>query len=210
MISSKSESSGAKDIDYVKMYEGKQLQLTVYMSVMVELLKRKYPDKKIIPTGMYYYRVYDPIIEEMDEEKLEQKRVESSRLSGLVNQEEESRELMDGKTGLVTPVRYKKDGELDSRNTALVSTEELEQISRFVREKMMDIGESIIQGKIEMNPEKGELHSPCNFCDYRSVCQFESGLGGNAYRIGSKLDKQEAKELILETSKKNPEGGENA
>ena len=198
--------SGAKDIDYVKMYEGKQLQLTVYMSVMVELLKRKYPDKKIIPTGMYYYRVYDPIIEEIDEEKLEQKRVESSRLSGLVNEEEESRELMDGKTGLVTPVRYKKDGELDSRNTTLVSTAELEQISQFVREKMIDIGENIIHGQIEMNPEKGEIHSPCNFCDYRSVCQFEAGLGGNAYRFGSKLDKQEAKTLILGTDENQTRG----
>ncbi|MGN0153876.1 MAG: PD-(D/E)XK nuclease family protein [Lachnospiraceae bacterium] len=207
--------SGAKDIDYVKMYEGKQLQLTVYMSVMLELLKRKYPDKQIVPTGMYYFRIYDPIVEATDEEKIEQERIAGSRLSGLVNDEEESLELMDGKTGLVTPVRYKKDGELDSRNTTLVTTEELYQISQFVREKMIDIGEDIIHGQISMNPEKGELNSPCNFCDYKSVCRFEPGVGGNAYRIGSKLEKQEAKSLICkkEDLKKDnlmKEGGENA
>lgn len=199
--------SGSKDIDFVKMYEGKQLQLTVYMSVMIELLQRQYPDKIIIPTGMYYYRIYDPIIEETEEEKLEQKRIESSRLTGLVNREEQSLTLMDKKTGLVTPVKYKKDGELDSRNSALVSTEDLMQISGFVRNKMIDIGENIIRGQIEMNPEKGEINSPCNFCDYKSVCRFESGLGGNAYRIGSKLDKQEAKDIILNKEEK---GGENA
>lgn len=199
--------SGAKDIDYVKMYEGKQLQLTVYMSVMIELLKRQYPDKKIIPTGMYYYRIYDPIIEETQEEKLEQRRIESSRLTGLVNEEEQSLMLMDKKTGLVTPVRYKKDGELDSRNSALVSTDDLIKISEFVRDKMIDIGENIIQGQIDMNPEKGEINSPCNFCDYKSVCRFESGLGGNTYRIGSGMDKQEAKDIIL---KKAEMGGENA
>lgn len=199
--------SGSKDIDFVKMYEGKQLQLTVYMSVMTELLQRQYPDKKIIPTGMYYYRIYDPVIEETEEEKLEQKRIESSRLSGLVNREEQSLILMDEKTGLVTPVKYKNDGELDSRNSALVSTEDLMQISGFVRNKMIDIGENIIRGQIEMNPEKGEINSPCNYCDYRSVCRFESGLGGNAYRIGSKLDKQEAKDIILNREEK---GGENA
>lgn len=199
--------SGSKDIDFVKMYEGKQLQLTVYMSVMTELLQRQYPDKKIIPTGMYYYHIYDPVIEETEEEKLEQKRIESSRLSGLVNREEQSLMLMDEKTGLVTPVKYKKDGELDSRNSALVSTEDLMQISGFVRNKMIDIGENIICGQIEMNPEKGEINSPCNFCDYRSVCHFESGFGGNAYRIGSKLDKQEARDIILNREEK---GGENA
>lgn len=198
--------SGAKDIDYVKMYEGKQLQLTVYMSVMLEMLKREYPDKKIIPTGMYYYHIQDPIIEENDEDKLEQKRIESSRLSGLVNGDETSRELMDGKSGLVTPVKYKKDGELDSRNNALVTTEELTQISHFVREKMIDIGENIVSGKISMNPEKGEHNCPCNFCDYKSVCRFEAGLGGNAYRVGSQMDKKEAKECILNTGDEEREG----
>ena len=198
--------SGAKDIDYVKMYEGKQLQLTVYMSVMLEMLQREYPGKKIIPTGMYYYHIQDPIIEENDEDKLEQKRIESSRLSGLVNGDETSRELMDGKSGLVTPVKYKKDGELDSRNNALVTTEELTQISHFVREKMIDIGENIVSGKISMNPEKGEHNCPCNFCDYKSVCRFEAGLGGNVYRIGSQMDKKEAKEVILNTEGEEREG----
>ncbi len=190
--------SGAKDIDYVKMYEGKQLQLTVYMSVMLEFLQRKYPDKKIIPTGMYYYHIYDPIIEEMDETKLEQKRIESNRLTGLVNEDDTCLDLMDAKTGSVTPVRYKKDGDFDSRNTALVSTEELEKISTFIRNKMMKIGEQIIQGEIAMNPEKGELSSPCNYCDYKNICRFEPGLGGNAYRIAPQIDRNEAKQFILE------------
>lgn len=200
--------SGAKDIDYVKMFEGQQLQLTVYMSVMKELLEKQYPNKKVIPTGMYYYHIYDPIIEGTDEDKIEQKRQESNRLSGLVNEDETSRNLMDGKTGLVTPVRYKKDGDLDSRNNTLVTTEELQQISRFVRDKMLEIGEDIIHGRIEMNPEKGELHSPCNFCDYSNVCRFEPGLPGNAYRIRPQMKGQEAKEQILE--KGRDEGGENA
>lgn len=196
--------SGAKDIDYVKMYEGKQLQLTVYMSVMVELLKREYPDKQIIPTGMYYYHIYDPIVEEVEEQAVENQRIKESRLSGLVNENEESRDLMDGKTGLVTPVNYKADGSLGARNSALVSTEDLFKISEFVREKMIGIGEEMIQGNISMNPEKGEHNSPCNYCDYKSICRFEAGFGGNAYRIGSGLNKEEAKNLILAT------GGENA
>lgn len=200
--------SGAKDIDYVKMYEGRQLQLTVYMSVMMEWLQKKYPDKKIIPTGMYYYHIYDPIIEETDETKLEQKRIESSRLAGLVNKEEESLRLMDGKTGLVAPVNYKKDGELGSVNKALVSEEDLAQISEFVRNKMIEIGTDITHGQIEMNPEKGEYNSPCNLCDYKSICRFESGLGGNAYRIGTQLDKEEVKNRILKKEQKK--GGENA
>ena len=57
-----------------------------------------------------------------------------------------------------------------------------------------------------MNPEKGEHNCPCNFCDYKSVCRFEAGLGGNVYRIGSQMDKKEAKEVILNTEGEEREG----
>lgn len=200
--------SGAKDMDYVKIYEGRQLQLIVYVNVMLEILKQQYPDKKIIPTGMYYYHIYDPVIEESDEQRLEQKRIEESRLSGLVNQDGQCLELMDGKTGLVTPVRYKKDGELDARNQYLVTTEELNRISEFVRGKMIEIGRNIVHGQISINPEKGEINSPCNVCDYKNICRFEPGLGGDSYRIGSGLDKKEARKEILKSEEKTSENGE--
>ncbi|MDO5156019.1 MAG: PD-(D/E)XK nuclease family protein [Eubacteriales bacterium] len=189
--------SGAKDIDFIKMYEGRQLQLTVYMSVMEELLKRQFPNKKIIPTGMYYYHLYDPIIEEEDDEKLEQKRIDGSRLSGLVNKDEECLQIMDHKTGTVTPVKYKKDGDFSATNKSLVTAEELNKISKFVREKMIEIGNDMVAGKIAMNPEKGEISSPCNVCDYKSVCRFEAGLGGNGYKIAPQMSKEEAKKCVL-------------
>lgn len=189
--------SGAKDIDFVKMYEGRQLQLTVYMSVIEELLQQMYPKKKIIPTGMYYYHLYDPIIDEVDEEKLEEKRIAETRLSGLVNEEYDCLDLMDGRTGTVIPVRYKADGDLYANNTSVVKTDDLKKISEFVKEKMVSIGQDIIDGKIEMNPEKGDMNSPCNYCDYKSVCRFEAGLGGNDYSISSRLSKNEARDIIL-------------
>ncbi|MBE5941844.1 MAG: hypothetical protein E7264_04800 [Lachnospiraceae bacterium] len=204
--------SGAKDLDYVKIYEGKQLQLTVYMSVMLELLARKYPDKRIVPTGMYYYRLHDPIVDGSEDEKIEEERQKQNRLTGLVNADDKCLELMDKRTGKVTPVNYKADGSLGARNASLVSTDELLQLSDFVREKMVEIGETMISGDIAMNPEKGEHNSPCNFCDYKSICRFEPGVGGNAYRISSGLEKEEAKALIFsrKSDVESKEGGEDA
>lgn len=189
--------SSEKDIDFVKMYEGKQLQLTVYMSVMEELLRRRYPGKRIVPTGMYYYHIQDPIIEAVDEDKLKQERIKAGRLSGLVNSAEESLQVTDGKTGTATPVNYNKDGKLSAQNSSLVTEEELQAVSDFVRKKMIEIGNDIANGRIDMNPEKGELNSPCRYCDYRSVCRFEAGIGGNEYRISCGLDKREAREKIM-------------
>ena len=57
-----------------------------------------------------------------------------------------------------------------------------------------------------MNPEKGELSGPCNLCDYQSVCRFEPGLGGNAYRIAPQMNKAQAKEHILDNQAEEKEG----
>ena len=61
---------------------------------------------------------------------------------------------------------------------------------------MTEIGKKIIGGQIDMLPQKGEHASPCNYCDYKSICRFETGLGGNAYGIGSKLKFDEAKMIV--------------
>ena len=187
--------SGDKDIDFVKVAEGKQLQLAVYMSVVMELLKNKYPDKKIIPTGMYYYQMADKIINGIDDEELQENRIKESRLSGLVNMDENCLMLMDHNSGNVTPVNYTKSG-LSATNPHLVTEKELMSLSDFTREKMEELGTKIIHGQIDMRPEKG-VFSPCNLCDYKSICRFEAGLGGNAYESGSKYDKNEARQIVL-------------
>ena len=193
--------SGEKDIDYLSVYEGKQLQLAVYMSVMKELLERQYPEKNVIPTGMYYYHMQDKIIEEQEDSRIEKARVENSKLTGLANVDETCRDLMDGMTGEVSPVKYKQNGELSAQNRSLVSTDELNNISSFVRDKMMDIGKEIIHGQISMNPEKGEYACPCNYCDYKSICRFEPGLGGNRYRVQPKISDGDAKNQVLHYGK---------
>lgn len=189
--------SGSKDIAFDQICEGKQLQLTVYMSVIQEYLGKLYPGKEILPAGMFYYHVQDPVVSGEDEESLEQLRTRESRLAGLANREDACLELLDGRTGEVVPVKYNKDGSLAAANKALVSTEELAQISAYVRGCMAGTGAEIFRGNIAMNPEKGSLQSPCGFCDFQNVCRFEPGLGGNQYRVREQMTEKEAREKVL-------------
>lgn len=200
--------SGEKDIDFVKIIDGKQLQLAVYMSVMLEYLGREYPGKKIIPTGMFYYRLADMIVEGDNEDKIQAERVKKSRLTGLANSDYECLEYMDHRTGLVTPVAYTAKGEFSSKNAHLTNTKELNAISAYTKDKMIEIGEKIIRGQIDMKPQKGSISSPCNYCDFRNVCQFEPGLGGNSYGFASQLTKDEARQAIMD--RYSNKGGEEA
>jgi len=54
--------SGNTEFDMVALYYGLQLQLVVYLNSAVELLRRKYPGKEVLPGGMYYYHLDDPVI----------------------------------------------------------------------------------------------------------------------------------------------------
>lgn len=193
--------SGDKDIDFIKVTEGKQLQLAVYMSVMIEYLQKQYPEKKIIPTGMYYYQMSDKIVEGYSDEEIENNRIKLGRMSGLVNSDDECLELLDHRTGNAVPVSYNKDNELSASNAHVVTGDDLKAISVYTRDKMIELGNKIVHGQIDMKPQKGELSSPCNYCDYLSICRFEAGLGGNSYGIGSKLSKEEAKAIILGKNK---------
>ena len=54
--------SGNREFQLLSLYYGLQLQLVVYLNSAMELMRRKYPDREIIPGGMYYYHLDDPVI----------------------------------------------------------------------------------------------------------------------------------------------------
>ena len=60
-------------------------------------LKKEHPGKKIVPAGIFYYRMDDPMVEAdgEDEEKIMEHILGELRLNGLVSLEREAYEQMD-------------------------------------------------------------------------------------------------------------------
>ncbi len=58
--------SGNTKFDIVALYQGLSLQLVVYMNAAQALEARRYPGKRIIPAGILYYNIDDPMIETED------------------------------------------------------------------------------------------------------------------------------------------------
>ncbi len=71
--------SGSKDLDYNLVKEGIQLQLIIYMNVIEEIKAHKVK-KKVIPCGMYYYKIQDPMLNISD---IDTKDIEKERLKSL-------------------------------------------------------------------------------------------------------------------------------
>ena len=55
--------SGNTSFDLLSLYHGLQLQLVVYLNAAVEVLKRKHPNEEVLPAGIFYYHIDDPVIE---------------------------------------------------------------------------------------------------------------------------------------------------
>ena len=59
--------TGATAFDIQSIYYGLQKQLAIYLSAAIEFLSKQYKDKEIIPAGIFYYHIDDPIVAKSDQ-----------------------------------------------------------------------------------------------------------------------------------------------
>ena len=75
--------SGNKSFDLVALYYGLQLQLVVYLNAAMEMEQRIHRDKEIVPAGIFYYHVKDPMLagkETASPEQIRQERRSEDRI----------------------------------------------------------------------------------------------------------------------------------
>lgn len=182
--------SGNTQFDLVALYYGLQLQLVVYLNAAMEIEQRMHPDKEIVPGGIFYYRMQDPMIDrgsQETEEQIRQRILGSLRLNGLVNSQEEVVQSMDREAGPgkkkssdVIPVSYTKSGY--SAYASVAGRKRFEELSGFVNEKLRDLGRRILEGETVPSPYERKGRTACEFCVYREVCGFDIRIPGNDFR----------------------------
>lgn len=188
--------SGNTKFDVLKLYHGLQLQLVVYMNAALELERKMHPAKEVVPGGLFYYHIDDPVIEltgEMDEADVEEAILKELKPDGLVNKEEAIYRAMDQEFETksdVIPVELKKSGELSSRSSVATS-EEFSILSEYVNHHIVQKGNEIYQGHVEVSPFVEGQSSSCDYCPYQAVCGFDVKIKGYESRKGKKIDKKE-------------------
>lgn len=193
--------TGAKAFDLGELFYGLQLQLVIYMNAALEMEGQRHAGKKVIPAGIFYYQMKDPIVEkEEDEEQLEEKILKELRLDGLVNAEEQVVSHLDRNlsgNSVVIPVGRNKNNSLSKASKA-VSGEAFEMISKYAGHQMKDIGTRILKGETKIAPYEMGNRTGCDYCPYKSICGFEEKVPGYEYRRLSKLKNEEILEKMRE------------
>lgn len=198
--------SGNKDLDYLSLYYGLQIQLVFYMGAAIEGIQHEYPDKKVLPGAMLYYHIDNPFVEAGgDMEATERALLMSLRPKGRINDSNASVAAIDTEIfhpdvseSEVVNLKKKKNGDF-SATTQLLSEEDFGVLSEFVRHKAIETGENIASGKIKVAPYKNGQHSGCDYCPYHGICGFETGLDGYEYKtFDPSLDSKNVLERIRE------------
>lgn len=195
--------SGMTQFDPVSLYYGLQLQLVVYLNAALELEQKQHADKEVIPAGIFYYHMQDPVLEKeagLDNEQVRQKLLKKLRPDGILNSDEEVLHLLDHQLAgdsLVIPAGRKKDGSLKAASS-VATTEQFGMLSRYVKRKMVQMGEQMMQGEIAASPSVESGHSACDFCQYSDVCGFDRKLSGMCERPLPALSRQEVWEKIAQ------------
>lgn len=179
--------SGTTSFDLAALYYGLQLQLVVYMDAAVEMEERNHPDKEVVPAGIFYYHINDPLADKqegMTVEEIEKQILRQLRMNGLVNSELDIINHLDRdiqKESDVIPVAI-KDGYVQESRSSVASTRRFEDLRRFVNHKLQEAGKDILKGNIGLKPYKQASRTACDYCPYHAVCGFDTKTAGYGYR----------------------------
>ncbi|WP_449539394.1 helicase-exonuclease AddAB subunit AddB [Ferdinandcohnia sp. Marseille-Q9671] len=191
--------SSQKALNLSEVYYGLALQMLTYLDVIITHSK-EWIGTTAKPAGVLYFHIHDPLIHStkaMPEDKIEEEIFKRFKMKGLLLGEEESVRLMDQSLGTgysqIVSAAIKKDGSFYS-NSQVASEEELGELRNHVRGVFKNTGNRITNGEIDIAPYKLKDKTPCTFCSFKSVCQFDQSLEENNYRVLP----NENKEVILD------------
>ena len=175
--------SGNANFDINKVYDGTQLQLSVYMNIVKEIVSEAYPDKHMVPAGMFYYHLSNPMVESSNREKAEKELAKESRLRGIVNIDDGAIDMLDRVKDDVLPNIYDRNGDVKS-SEYVVDNEKFNGLCNFVNDKLVEFGNKIIGGDIAPIPIRSGRHTNCEYCDYSAICSIDF-KETNKYRVGT-------------------------
>lgn len=191
--------SGEKVLDLKDVYYGLTLQLLVYLQVCLQSM----PGSK--PAGAFYFKLDDPLIEGFSYEKdlMEQKIRNSLRLSGVLVRELDVAYALDkdleenpGDSDVMT-WGLKKDGDFKQSGKGLLEEAVFHKVLEHTMNTARKMGEEIVSGNMKVAPVKNKGKSPCRYCKYGTICQFDEGFEGNPYRVRRGLKEQEVVEILM-------------
>ena len=191
--------SSIKDIDLNEVKAGIKLQLLTYMN---EMCKQESAE----PAGAFYYNLIEPMVkasQNMSDEQIEEELRKQFKMRGLILADVDIIRKMDknldtGSSNII-PATINKDETL-SKKASNISKQQFEYLQKYTNKIIKQISEEILSGNINIKPYYNTKNkkTPCEYCTYKSICQFENGICKKEYNYISNLEKEAILEMMKE------------
>ena len=175
--------TGSTRFDLTLLYHGLQMQLAIYLDGALTIEQKKHPDKEVLPAGIFYYNIKDPLIRDSvdaEEESIEKSIRRELKMNGLVRADRHVAESMD-ETLESLPVRLTKTGGFYA-NSPVASREQFDILNRYAKKKIRELIGRMKEGDTEVNPYRKDSKNACEYCPYKGVCGFDKKLPGYRFR----------------------------
>ncbi len=196
--------SGSTVFDTDKLVNGLQMQLIYYLDSVLEKERARCRDKVIVPGGVFYFNIKDPIVDYneslIDDDSLNETILKEYQMSGIFNSESEvvlnidsSIPSLKGRStsSVIKAGRSEVDvADTVKKNAMGLSSANIDKVTSFVREKVKSLTEAIYEGDISINPYKSGRNTSCDYCKFNSICTFSKQEFDNGYRKLKKYEKE--------------------
>ena len=194
--------SSAKNIDLNEVYAGLQIQLLTY----TDAICRK---EDIMPAGIFYFSLLEQMAnadKRLNEDEIEEMIRKNFKMKGLIIADVKIIKMNDNTlksgTSNLVPAGITTKGEINQRNTNGVKQEEFKILQEYIYKTIKDISKEILSGKIDLKPYNKQGKTPCEYCEYKTICGFNTKLNNNKYNY---IDKK-TKDDILNKMRQNGDG----
>lgn len=192
--------SSVKNIDLNEFIAGIQIQLLTYLDATCKI-------EDVIPAGVLYFNLIDPIIKadkNMGDEEIELELKKQFKMQGLILADINVVRMMDknldkGASNII-PAYIDKDNNLSNTRSNCVNKEQFKYLQRYTNKLIKEIANEILSGNIDIRPiyNRKKKKTPCEYCEYKSICNFDSTK--NEYNYVPDLDKEVVLEMIKESN----------
>jgi len=141
-----------------------------------------------LPGGILYFKVDDPIVKgngRITEEEVELAIMKQLKMRGLLLADVKLIREMDNTiegASLIIPATINK-GDVLGKNTSAATLEQFKLLRKYVRNLLKDLGKEIMKGNVTIKPYKKKGTTSCTYCSFLPVCQFDTTMKENSYRL---------------------------
>lgn len=192
--------SSVKNIDLNEVIAGLQIQLLTYLDAACNI-------EEVMPAGVLYYSLIDPILKtdkKIDKEQIEEEMKKKFKMNGLILADVNVVKMMDKNLSSgasnVIPAYIDKEGNISKSKSNAITKEQFEDLRKYTNNIIKQIAKEMLSGNIKIEPyyQKKNKKTPCDYCEYKEICNFKEQKCNN-YRYIPNDKKEEVLAKIRES-----------